>query len=87
MPRQRAVAMRGLWSKIQLKEVHTMNSTALGARKITFISEAHEKSYYEKLEFFQFSQKAKFDPEHIGTMYMNTIRANQILLKSKYVLI
>ena len=26
--------------------------------------------------FFQFSQKAKFDPEHIGTMYMNTIRAN-----------
>lgn len=27
-----------------------MNSTALGARKITFISEAHEKFYYEKLE-------------------------------------
>jgi len=26
--------------------------------------------------FFQFSQKAKFDPEHIGTMYMNTIRSN-----------
>ena len=27
--------------------------------------------------FFQFSQKAKFDPEHIGKMYMNTIRANK----------
>lgn len=27
--------------------------------------------------FFQFSQKDKFDPEHIGTMYMNTIRANR----------
>ena len=27
-----------------------MNSTALGAGKITFISEAHEKFYYEKLE-------------------------------------
>ena len=27
-----------------------MNSTALGARKIIFISEAHEKFYYEKLE-------------------------------------
>ena len=26
-----------------------MNSTALGARKIIFISEAHEKFYYEKL--------------------------------------
>ena len=26
--------------------------------------------------FFQFSQKSKFDPEHIGTMYMNTIRSN-----------
>ena len=28
-----------------------MNSTGLGAWKITFISEAHEKFYYEKLEF------------------------------------
>ena len=26
-----------------------MNSTALGARKIIFISDAHEKFYYEKL--------------------------------------
>ena len=27
-----------------------MNNTALGAEKIIFISEAHEKFYYEKLE-------------------------------------
>ena len=27
-----------------------MNSTALGAESIIFISEAHEKFYYEKLE-------------------------------------
>ena len=27
-----------------------MNSTALGARKIIFISDAHEKFYYEKLK-------------------------------------
>lgn len=27
-----------------------MNNTALGAEKIIFISEAHEKFYYEKLK-------------------------------------
>lgn len=39
-----------LWSKIQLKEVHRMNSTALGAENIIFISEAHEKLFHEKLK-------------------------------------
>ena len=32
------------------KEVQNMNNTALGAEKIIFISEAHEKFYYEKLK-------------------------------------
>ena len=57
-----------------------MNSTALGARKITFISEAHEKSYYEKLEFFQFSQKAKFDPEHIQMRWIILMKCFKKLL-------
>ena len=39
-----------LWSKIQLEEVHRMNSTALGAENIIFISEAHEKFFHEKLK-------------------------------------
>lgn len=39
-----------LWSKIQLKEVHRMNSTVLGAENIIFISEAHEKFFHEKLK-------------------------------------
>ena len=32
------------------KEVQNMNSTALGADNIIFISDAHEKFYYEKLK-------------------------------------
>ena len=32
------------------KEVQNMNNTALGAESIIFISEAHEKFYYEKLK-------------------------------------
>jgi len=43
-----------LWSTEQNKKVEevSMNSTALGAEKenINFISEAHEKFYYEKLK-------------------------------------
>ena len=33
-----------------IKEEKNMNSTALGAENIIFISEAHEKFYYEKLK-------------------------------------
>lgn len=35
--------------------------------------------------FFQFSQNAEFDPEHIGSMYMNTIRANSLNLTKKQI--
>ena len=33
-----------------IKEEKNMNSTALGAENIIFISDAHEKFYYEKLK-------------------------------------
>ena len=43
-----------LWSTEQNKKMEevSMNSTALGAKKenINFISEAHEKFYYEKIQ-------------------------------------
>ena len=43
-----------LWSTEQNKKMEevSMNSTALGAEKenINFISEAHEKFYYEKIQ-------------------------------------
>lgn len=43
-----------LWSTEQNKKMEevSMNSTALGAKKenINFISEAHEKFYYEKFK-------------------------------------
>lgn len=43
-----------LWSMEQNKKMEevSMNSTALGAKKenINFISEAHEKFYYEKIQ-------------------------------------
>ena len=41
-----------LWSTEQNKKMEevSMNSTALGAENIIFISDAHEKFYYEKLK-------------------------------------
>ena len=43
-----------LWSTEQNKKMEevSMNSTAIGAKKenINFISEAHEKFYYEKIQ-------------------------------------
>ena len=49
-----------------------MNSTALGAeRKINFISEAHEKFYYEKLE-----QVRQQDVYHKALVYCLGINAD-----------